>query len=296
LPVESAFGDATVGGAIATNESGPLRHRFGTPRDLLIGVTLAMTDGRLVKAGGTVVKNVAGYDLGKLVSGSHGTLAAIVDATFKLLPIPLASTTLVTTYADGNALAHDVAVLQGSQAELTAFDMCVSDPGRWILLARMASSPAATSALAAEVTRLLSRAPAVISGEEEAAVWAEQMRMPWSEEGTILRFSWLPGSLPTVLASIARLRTHGCRVAIFTARATGAGLLRLEGEDQSILAAIADLRGRAEVGHVVVLRATRGLKEQVDVWGPSSGALDVARMLKRKFDPSDILNAGRGPI
>ena len=63
-----------------------MRHRFGTPRDLLIGVTLAMTDGRLVKAGGTVVKNVAGYDLGKLVSGSHGTLAAIVDATFKLLP------------------------------------------------------------------------------------------------------------------------------------------------------------------------------------------------------------------
>ena len=79
LPIESAFGPATIGGIVATNDSGPTRHRFGTPRDLLIGVTLAMTDGRLVKAGGTVVKNVAGYDLGKLVSGSHGTLAAIVD-------------------------------------------------------------------------------------------------------------------------------------------------------------------------------------------------------------------------
>ena len=66
---------ATIGGIVATNDAGPLRHRFGTPRDLLIGVTLAMTDGRLVKAGGTVVKNVAGYDLGKLVSGSFGTLA-----------------------------------------------------------------------------------------------------------------------------------------------------------------------------------------------------------------------------
>ena len=76
---------------VATNDAGPMRHRFGTPRDLVIGITLAMTDGRLVKAGGTVVKNVAGYDLGKLVSGSHGTLAAIVDVTFKLLPIPLAS-------------------------------------------------------------------------------------------------------------------------------------------------------------------------------------------------------------
>ncbi len=65
-----------------------MRHRFGTPRDLLIGVTLAMTDGRLVKAGGTVVKNVAGYDLGKLVSGSHGTLAAIVDADVQALAHP----------------------------------------------------------------------------------------------------------------------------------------------------------------------------------------------------------------
>jgi glycolate oxidase FAD binding subunit len=84
LPVDSAFDGATIGGIVATNDSGPLRHRHGTPRDLLIGVTLAMPDGRLVKAGGHVVKNVAGYDLGKLVSGSFGSLAAIVDATFKL--------------------------------------------------------------------------------------------------------------------------------------------------------------------------------------------------------------------
>ena len=65
----------TIGGLVATNEAGPLRHRFGTPRDLLIGVTLALADGRLVKSGGTVVKNVAGYDLGRFISGSLGTLA-----------------------------------------------------------------------------------------------------------------------------------------------------------------------------------------------------------------------------
>ena len=66
----------------------------------MIGITLALTDGRLVKAGGTVVKNVAGYDLGKLVSGSHGTLAGIVDVTFKLVPIPQSSATLVAWYTD----------------------------------------------------------------------------------------------------------------------------------------------------------------------------------------------------
>ncbi len=156
LPVESAFDHATIGGIVASNDAGPMRHRFGTPRDLLIGVTLAMTDGRLVKAGGTVVKNVAGYDLGKLVSGSHGTLAAIVDATFKLLPTPLASTTLVATYADGTALVRDVAALHASQVELTSFDICASTDQRWILLMRMASSPVATDAQMAEARRLLS--------------------------------------------------------------------------------------------------------------------------------------------
>jgi glycolate oxidase FAD binding subunit len=295
LPIESAFERATVGGIVATNDTGPMRHRFGTPRDLLIGVTLAMTDGRLVKAGGTVVKNVAGYDLGKLVSGSHGTLAAIVDATFKLLPLPLASVTLVGTYVDGVALARDVAVLHGSQVELTSFDVSVAR-GRWILLMRMASSPAATEAQAAEARRLLSSAPTLVSGDDEAALWDEHLCAPWSESGTVLRLSWLPSSLPAVVALLARLQDRGCRVAVFAGRTIGAGLLRLEGDDTAALAAIGDLRASGDVGHVVVLRADRQLKRQIDVWGPSTGTAEVAGVLKRKFDPESILNAGRGPI
>ena len=284
LPIESAFEPATIGGIVATNDSGPTRHRFGTPRDLLIGVTLAMTDGRLVKAGGTVV------------NGSHGTLAAIVDATFKLLPIPLASTTLVATYADGNALAHDLTVLSGSQVELSAFDMSVSTGGRWILLMRMASSPAATAAQAAETRRLLSSAPAAVSGDEEQSLWDEQIRAPWAEGGTIVRLSWLPSKLPAVVAALSRLSQSGCQVETFTGRALGSGLLRLDGDESAIVAGIAALRESEDVGHVVMLRATPRLKSQVDVWGPASGTIEVARALKRMFDPADVLNAGRGPI
>jgi len=296
LPVESAFEAATIGGIVATNDAGPMRHRFGTARDLLIGVTLAMTDGRLVKAGGTVVKNVAGYDLGKLLSGSHGTLAAIVDATFKLLPVPLASTTLVATYADGNSLAHDVSAVRASLVELTSFDVSRLEQGLWTLVMRMASSPAATEALASEAGRLLSIAPTVVSGEEERALWERQLRAPWSEGGTIVRFSWLPSNLPAVASLLDEVSAHGCRVAMFTGRTIGAGLVRLEGEERAIVAAIGDLRRDPHVRHVVVLRGTRGLKQQVDVWGASTGSADVAGMLKRKFDPAGILNAGRGPI
>ncbi len=296
LPVESAFANATVGGIVATNDAGPMRYRFGTPRDLLIGVTLAMTDGRLVNAGGTVVKNVAGYDLGKLVSGSHGTLAAIVDVTFKLLPVPHASKTLVATYADGKALAHDVAVLHGSQVEFTAFDISLSDQGRCLLLMRMVSSPAATDAQASQARRLVSSAPTMVSGEEERALWDEQIRAPWSEAGTVVRFSWLPSNLAAVFSLFDRVRANGCRVAMFTGRTSGAGFVRFEGEDSVVAGAIGVLRSSEHVGHVVVVRASRRLKEHVDVWGPATGASEVARLLKRKFDPAGILNAGRGPI
>ena len=110
LPLDPPFADrATIGGLLATNDSGPLRHRYGTPRDLVIGVQLATTDGVLAKAGGQVVKNVAGYDLSKLVTGSFGSLAAIVSATFKLAPLPAASKTLRVGVETADALADVVA-------------------------------------------------------------------------------------------------------------------------------------------------------------------------------------------
>ncbi len=117
LPLDVASESATIGGAIATNDSGPLRHRYGTPRDQIIGVRLATADGRLAVAGGQVVKNVAGYDLAKLVAGSFGSLAGIVSATFKLAPMPAASTTLVMSFETSAAMAAAAAALSASQLE-----------------------------------------------------------------------------------------------------------------------------------------------------------------------------------
>jgi glycolate oxidase FAD binding subunit len=102
--------------------------------------------------------------------------------------------------------------------------------------------------------------------------------------------------LPAVVALLSRLRELGCHVPTFTARAIGSGLIRLEGEESALAGAIAALRASQDVGHVVVLRATPTLKAKVDMWGPASGTIEVARTLKRMFDPADILNAGRGPI
>src|SRR5262249_56540911 len=91
---------ATIGGIIATNDSGPRRHRFGTPRDLIIGIEIALVSGRTARAGGRVVKNVAGYDLSKLLCGSLGSLAVVTSATFKLSPMAPHSQTLAATVSD----------------------------------------------------------------------------------------------------------------------------------------------------------------------------------------------------
>src|SRR5437899_2460171 len=122
LPLDPPHADrATIGGLLATNDSGPLRHRYGTPRDLVIGIQLATTDGVLSKAGGRVVKNVAGYDLSKLVTGSFGRLAAILSATFKLAPLPRASKTLRVEAPDAAGLGQMVRTVMASQLGPIAF-------------------------------------------------------------------------------------------------------------------------------------------------------------------------------
>ena len=300
LPVESAFPEATVGGIVATNDSGPSRHRNGTPRDLVIGITLALTDGRVVKAGGTVVKNVAGYDLGKLVSASHGTLAGIVDVTFKLVPIPAASATLAVVYSSPAALAEDVATLAASQVEPAAFDVRAdlrSDGESWSLLVRVATSPAATDAQISAAGMMVRGDAAVLTGDGESAAWEGQIRDPWhgGVDDAVVRFSWLPTSLAQVLTLVGEIRRSGVPV-LFVARALGSGFLRLGGDTAAQASAVARLRANAALGHVVVLRGGAALKAAVDVWGPARDSDPVARSLKQMFDPAGVLNAGRGPI
>ena len=304
LPLDTAFDAATIGGILATNDSGPQRHRNGTPRDLLIGITLALTDGRLVKAGGTVVKNVAGYDLGKLVTGSYGSYAAIVDATFRLLPRPQASGTLVATYADAAALARDAAALSASQLEPALFDVraevgtsaAAAGPASQLLV-RFASSPAATNAQLDAARALLTGGIEEVTGAQENLLWDEQVRAPWTGEGAVLRLGWLPANLKEALTLVQDLHRVVARGVSFAGRAgVGAGLVRLNGDLPGLAAAVTRLRGSGDVGNVVLLRGSRELKRQIDTWGPAADAVGVSRALKHMFDPAGILNAGRGPV
>jgi glycolate oxidase FAD binding subunit len=298
LPVESAFAGTTIGGLIATNEAGPFRHRFGTPRDLLIGVTLAFPDGRLVKSGGTVVKNVAGYDLGRLVSGSLGSLAVVVDATFKLAPLAAVAVTLELRCADAAALAAAGTALSSSQLEPSAFDLRVAcaagrTPSRHLFV-RFTTSPAAAAtqaaALAALVPGFAEVKPAV-----EADLWRDQLTLPWQGAATV-RCSWSPGSLGEV---VQLLESSAGELAglVLTGRAgVGAGFVRLDGHAAAQASVIQRLRQSPLFSHVVLLGAAPELKTLVDVWGDPVPWAAPLRALKQSLDPAGILGAGRGPL
>jgi glycolate oxidase FAD binding subunit len=179
-------GDPTVGACLAASLSGPLRHRFGAPRDLVLGVTLVLADGTVASAGGKVVKNVAGYDLGKLVCGSRGTLALVARASLRLHPVPASARTLVVETNDAAAV---VRALVRSPLQPSALDLL--HPGRVAVLFEGSERGVEAQHAAAR---------ALVGGVEAGpAVWEEARERQGGARGR-LRFD--PGRLAETLAGL----------------------------------------------------------------------------------------------
>ena len=292
--------ECTIGGLLATNDSGPRRHRFGTPRDLVIGIQLATVDGRLGKAGGQVVKNVAGYDLSKLVSGSFGTLAAITSATFKLSPLPGASATLIVDAVDAGMLGRVAEAVHASQLEPVAFDCHVRrGPGAPVTscLIRFASIPAVVESQIDAARACLSSigiGARVAAADEDVRVWQDHRQQLWDAPGALVRASWSPATLAAVAAALPGLGGLP-DVELSGHVSVGAGLLRLGGDAAGQVRAIDALRQSPLFGNVVVRRGSDELRSAIDVWGavPNRPLLDA---VKHALDPNGTLGAGRGPL
>jgi glycolate oxidase FAD binding subunit len=328
LPLDPPHGDrATIGGLLATNDSGPLRHRYGTPRDLVIGVQLATTDGVVSKAGGQVVKNVAGYDLSKLVTGSFGSLAAIVSATFKLAPLPAASRTMRIAVADAAALADIVRTMMASQLEPVAFELvsrrstqnppnaqntmfsASSAASALYVVLRFASLPGVVDAQIAQAAAALNaRATSIdtLDGDAERSLWQAHANELWDEPGAIVRASWLPATIDVGVCELARVAAgpktptmaglEACTTSLIGRAAIGAGHIRIDGDAAAQAAVIEQLRASKVFGNVVIVRGSPELKALVDVWGSHGTRQALFDSLKRAFDPRGVLNAGRGPL
>jgi glycolate oxidase FAD binding subunit len=297
---------ATIGGIIATNASGSLRLRYGGVRDQIIGVRVVTADGTMAKGGGKVVKNVAGYDLPKLYTGSLGTLGVIVAATFRVYPLPAA---LLTVVVDGVAparlcdLARDVL-----SAPLEPAALCLSgatrEPSSVALVVRffsVAEAVAEQSARVVELARAIGAHGRAMPEDEHQTFWLaatqDLMPNPHRAEGLLVKASVLPTCVAPWLQALERVTAEHGIAARYAAHA-GHGIIfaRLTGSIDALAAAVEPLRAAASSapaqGSLVVWDAPSALTRRVDVWGPSP-ALALMRRLKVAFDPNTTLNPGR---
>ena len=286
---------ATIGGVVATNDSGPRRHRHGAPRDLIIGITMARSDGQLSKAGGIVVKNVAGYDLSRLLTGSFGCLGVIVSATFKLAPIAAASRTVLVDLDSRDALSSAIATLSSSSLTPTAMEL-EWRPAR--LMIRFESVEAAVEQQAREAIGLVAgdSTATILSGDAESELWAHAGR--WEEPGTVVKLSTRPTALVATLGWLQdACDKHDLQLAAAGRAGLGVVHVWLRGPAEGQVRVIAQLRERLPGGDgsAVIRRGDAVLRRQVDPWGPVGDSLRLMQAVKMRFDPEGTLNLGRGP-
>lgn len=333
LSLDPPYADrATIGGIIAANSSGPSRLRYGTARDVVIGLQVIQPNASVAKSGGKVVKNVAGYDLNKLYVGSFGTLGIITEATFKLSPLPEMERTVLLTFREIGQAANVALEITGSQLLPTFLNLFngvplteISEP---CLLIGLDGHPEAVKWQMDEVQSIAKQngvvGVEVYEGERQRVLRAEMRAFP---EGR-----WAPPPCPRGGGEenlLAPPRAGGVTICKANLRMTdvedfinatlafgnelhgsvqvmglmGNGIVYIAFSDsskgtdelQSVANAIARLRDNAlEVGgNLIVESAPTELKRQIDVWGPIGNTLGLMKGLKAKLDPVGILNPGR---
>src|SRR5437870_1332957 len=287
---------ATVGGILATNDSGALRTRYGSLRDLIIGITLALPDGTLAKSGGKVVKNVAGYDLPKLATGSFGTLAVITQAVFRLHPLPHETRTLTFTAPSPavEPLCELALAVQRSQLTFVALQLRSAGSGSSALDVGFEGTGAG---LDSQERALLRLAAGVTRADPPPLVWRAREEL-WRgrEPAVTAKFGVLPAELAEFCAMVREVAAAPSLAWSLVAQAPGVGHLRFEARTgDSLVAALAQLRAGVERrgGTLALLRCPLDVKARLDVWGSPGDSLPLMRCVKAQLDPAGLLNPGR---
>jgi glycolate oxidase FAD binding subunit len=291
---------ATIGGILSTNDSGTLRLRYGSLRDLIIGITVALPDGTLAKSGGKVVKNVAGYDLAKLFTGALGTLGVIVQAIFRLHPLPRETRSLTFS---GTPAALNQLLLSIQAARLTPLGLQLrAAPGGARLDVSFDGTAAGIQAQLDQVRQLA--APFPSPSDSPADIWTSHQAI-WdgavsAPRRLVARLSVLPSRIAAVCALIelsAAARSLAWQMVV---QGVGAGYVRLEGDEPALRATLLALReelaGTGESkpgGTIVALGCPLAVKRGLDVWGPAADAQPVMVRIKQRFDPDGTLNPCR---
>ncbi|MEQ9619341.1 MAG: FAD-binding oxidoreductase [Deltaproteobacteria bacterium] len=318
LPVDPPhlLSGATLGGIIASNDSGPLRLGYGTMRELLIGLKVVRADGTVFKGGSKVVKNVAGYDLPKLFVGSLGTLGIIAEATFRLYPIPESSRTCLVSFDNLDnshesvmsllksdlvisSLEHLSPALASALGERAGIDV---KGNSYTLAVRVMNVEKAVRDQMKTILDLCSKAGGsgvMVEGEKEEKLW-EEIREFTSRlsgpGGTVARANVLITDVPGVFRLLEGFPERSGIEVYSSARAgNGVVAVSMDGEREALVSSLKELRIFSEErgGSLVIWAADSNVKKRVGVWGNIGTSLGIMKRIKRNFDPENILNPGR---
>lgn len=302
LALDPAYPDATVGGIIATADTGSLRQRYGGVRDMLLGITLVRADGQIAKAGGQVVKNVAGYDLMKLLTGSYGTLGVLSQVTLRVYPLSLAAQTVILTGKTA-AIAQAARTLLASALTPTAIDLLTpplmaslglgADMGLIVRFQSIKESVEEQAARLLEVGRALGLRNSLLGDQDEAAFWQQSHVRFWSshsESAIICKMGVLPSVAIATLSQI-----HNLIPEVMGRIHVGSGLGTLQFSSAIDPQTLLEVRFlcQEQGGFLSILQAPVTLKQQLDVWGYTGDALNLMRGIKQQFDPKNLLSPNR---
>jgi glycolate oxidase FAD binding subunit len=280
---------ATVGGIIATNVSGALRLKYGSLRDLIIGMTIVLADGTIAKSGGKVVKNVAGYDLHKLMIGALGTLGVITEVTFRLHPIPAQTRIWSICSSDAEPLGKLLMQILNSQLSTQAMQLRAHTEG-YALDVELATLPEAV-ALQLEVLEQLARHVSVKAAAfddssplSQPHPFAAREKLFAPEGGVILKATMLPSAIAALATDVVRLGGYAVTQAT--------GIMFAHFSEDAAAKALPSLNASINAAGDGSLTVLRVAERPVPPWG-AERVSPLVREIKRRFDPNRVLNPGR---
>lgn len=287
LPIDALWPErSTVGGVIAANDSGALRLRYGSIRDLILGVTAVLANGTIARSGGRVVKNVAGYDLPKLFAGSFGTLGVITEVTLRTYPLPHSARTISIQFKDLADASRYMLALADTSLVPTGVQLRVASGQPVMVDVRFEGLEEGITAQIATATELASPARTFSTTED---AWGKREELWMADEFSIVgKFSVLPSKIAGCMSAIA---SH-CDSFAAVSQSSGLGHCRIKIKDPQTLIAL-----RAAIhqigGTFTLLHAPLEIRRGVDSFDDAGSAHPLMVRIKQLFDPKGILSPGR---